>query len=137
MIYLFVTGSRDWDKPKVILSDLNHELEVAGPEDLILITGFCKTGADSIAIGWAVRNELPHLNWPARWKSEYYRSAGPRRNKHMGEWLYLLRENLEPMEDNKFKAYAYPKGESRGTRGMMKILSEKNILCIPREYEDV
>jgi hypothetical protein len=146
VIYILVTGSRDWDKPEAIHKDLNRILRDHGPDQIMIVTGYCvntatfkPSGADKYAMEWAIENEIPFLSWPARWRAatpEDKRRQGPIRNKRMISWLWLLKEWLPP-QSTSVAAFAYPKGKSSGTRGTIKLLGENDILYFKREYEDV
>lgn len=101
---ILITGSRQWTNPHPIHCHLNQELATAN--FLIIIHGGAK-GADQIADRWArtqhengarVYIEVHKANW-----ARYGSTAGPQRNNEM-------------VKRGADKCYAYPIGESRGTR---------------------
>lgn len=85
---ILVTGSRDWPNAILIYRELNRALE-ANPDGITLVVGDCKTGADSMARGWAnsrikagyaVSLKVFYADWNLLGKK-----AGPARNYRMVE----------------------------------------------------
>lgn len=117
---LIVTGSRDWVDEDLIEqafyvftdSALNRN------EQITVVHGDCPTGADAIA-NWIAENYGFHIRrYPAEWNL-HGRGAGPIRNEEM------VREHR-----NADYVLAFPLGESRGTRGCMKIASEAGLTVV-------
>ncbi len=74
-IKIIVTGGRnfsDYNRVKNILIKLN-------PTEII--QGGC-SGADALALKFAIENKIPYITYSANWNSEG-RAAGPIRNKKM------------------------------------------------------
>lgn len=120
MYKVLVTGSRNLTNPRMLINALSFELEYAESkgEQLLLIHGACPTGADKIADDWALemvrRGHGVFIDrHPANW-NKYGAAAGPYRNKDMVD----LKPDI---------VLAYPIGESRGTRGTMKMALEAGL----------
>jgi hypothetical protein len=80
-----------------------------------VISGMAR-GADIIARDWAKANDIPVLEFPAKWE-ELGRSAGPKRN------IQMLKEG-KPTHVIAF----FPKGKrTKGTEHMISISKEKGI----------
>lgn len=109
---VLVTGSRDWTRQDIIFNALQEHLgdHVLG----IVRHGGCPTGADKMADNWvALQPGIAVDLVPANWHG-LGRRAGPIRNKQMvnlGADICL----------------AFPLGESRGTRGCMRLAKEAGI----------
>jgi hypothetical protein len=105
MSTVIITGSRDLQNyPQVKLAlDIEHTKE---PITLVVQGG--ANGADYLASVWARENNIPCVEVLAEW-SLHGKSAGPKRNRKM-----LL---AYPSA----RVIAFPKSESRGTRGCMKL----------------
>lgn len=82
------------------------------PSGLTIVHGGAK-GADLIADEWAVVNWVPIDEHKADW-NKYGRAAGPIRNKQM-------------LDTGVDVVIAFPRGEARGTRHMMKIAREAGV----------
>ncbi len=79
---VLVTGSRDWDDEypiDVIVAGLSCLLGGAN-EELELIHGDCKRGADAMADTW--RDVVDVTPFPADW-DRFKKGAGPIRNRQM------------------------------------------------------
>lgn len=104
MTTLLITGSRNyWDRDTLFsVLDKAH----ATHNFTLLVEGGCE-GADSIAVHWAVTNNVPVKTYLADWAT-HGRSAGPKRN------IQMLVDNPGAL------IYAFPIGLSRGTRGCIR-----------------
>lgn len=109
---ILVTGSRDWVDESVIYDALLEAVENVS-EDVVLVSGACPTGADRIAEmfaesqGWTVERHF------ADWET-HGRKAGPIRNSQM------VRKGADIV-------IAFPLGESRGTRGCVKMAEKARL----------
>lgn len=59
---VLITGSRDWDNFDLINTELAHAWwGLAGPDDdVVLVSGHCKTGADPLAeLSWTANGLIP------------------------------------------------------------------------------
>lgn len=110
MTYIMVTGSRTFNDPGIMLDVLSHaSLKHSGA---ILVHGGCR-GADDIASNvWSFFGE--EIVVPAEW-GKHGKAAGPIRNR-----LMLARYQPSVL-------YAFPRGESRGTRDCIRAAERLNI----------
>lgn len=106
---IMITGSRDWeDVPTISQALYNAFVELGADNETRLLSGGCPTGADRIAEDiWENELGLVVDQFPALWK-EYGNAAGPIRNKQM-------------VDTKPDIVLAFPKGESKGTRGTIRI----------------
>ena len=82
---VMVTGSRDWDDERKILSALllaEYALAWGVSASFTLVTGRCPTGADALAEAMALERGWTIDPYPADWE-RYGKPAGPIRNKEM------------------------------------------------------
>lgn len=111
---ILVTGSRDWeDEMTVCLALWTSYCDLKEHGEVILVSGNCPTGADSIAERFWEANGMTVERHPADWH-KFGKFAGPRRNKEMVD----LGADV---------CLAFPLGESRGTRGCMKLAKDAGI----------
>lgn len=108
-----VTGSRDWTSQDALWDAL-------GDFDPGLVIHGGATGADTMAGEWAEWRPHPKMVtvYRADW-AKHGKAAGPIRNRVMLEWLSTLR-----LEKHETRVIAAPLGDSRGTRGCMKMARE-------------
>jgi hypothetical protein len=81
---VLVCGSREFDNEReiyTILSFLKELVYADNKTPLLLMQGGAK-GADLIAKNWAIENDVPCLDFSAKW-TKYGLAAGPLRNKQM------------------------------------------------------
>jgi YspA, cpYpsA-related SLOG family len=107
------TGSRDWTDVEAIRRDVD-----ALPMHALIVHGANLNGADAIAHGLAEVRGLHVASVRARWDC-YGKSAGYKRNTAM----LLVQPTI---------VYAYPLGESPGTRMMMRLAQIKGIPVLDR-----
>lgn len=115
---VLVTGSRNWNEKLPIHAALDEELRRHG--HLVVVHGGA-AGADAIAGQWARSNSVTEEVHPAQW-GMYGKSAGYRRNKTMVD----LGADI---------CYAFPLGESRGTRACMRLAQVAGIPVVNWEDE--
>lgn len=84
-----------------------------------LVHGGAK-GADTLAMLWAEKNEIPVRCFPADW-DKYGKQAGFIRNKQMAEYADVL--------------IAFWDGKSRGTKIMIELAAKANITSIVITYD--
>lgn len=111
---VLVCGSRTFEDTDLLYNTLDR-LHKVNPFDVI-IEGDAK-GADRMAGYWARKNKVDNLKFPAQW-DKYGRAAGPIRNQQMLD------------EGKPDVVIAFPVGEARGTRHMMKIAKEAGVEVI-------
>lgn len=88
MIWVLVVGSRDWQDSQSLWMELDR-LHNIYHQNMIVVTGGCKNGADSDALAWAEFREIPYLTWPARWNNGMKGNGeGPQRNGIMANFLH-------------------------------------------------
>ncbi len=103
-----IAGSRNCNNIK----ELIKAIEDCNWVITTVISGKAK-GADTLGELWAKYMKVPIIEFPADWKT-YGRSAGPRRNIQMA--------------DNAEALIALWDGESRGTKHMISVAEEKQLL---------
>jgi hypothetical protein len=82
MTRILITGSRDWTDINKITEVLRGAWIVAGhPDDIVLVSGSCRTGADAIAEEVWDRQGFPIESHPADWSLG--KQAGFVRNAEM------------------------------------------------------
>lgn len=98
---VLICGSRDWTE----VEPIENVIAPLGPNDCVIAGG--ARGADRIAAQVALRLGVPLEEYPADWE-KYGKAAGPIRNREMldrGRPDYVV---------------AFPLGDSRGTRDMIR-----------------
>ena len=83
---VIIAGSRDLE---ITVEELDLIIKESGLEIKELLNGFCKTGIDSVALKWSLKNNIETKLFEAQW-SLYGLSAGPRRNRAMAEQATAL-----------------------------------------------
>lgn len=107
---VLVCGSRTFNDYWLLFDKL-CEIQEKHP-DLIIIQGGAR-GADQMARKWASLNGVKGEQYNANWEV-YGRAAGPIRNQQMLDTGIDL-------------VVAFPRGEARGTKHMMKIAREAGV----------
>ncbi|MFE7717537.1 SLOG family protein [Nocardia rhizosphaerihabitans] len=116
---VLVTGSRDLKDERTVIEALHELLDTAIRErrlPMVVVHGDCPTGADAVAHGWTrtIRSQyVIEEAHPADWV-RFGKAAGPLRNAHM----VSLGADI---------CIAFPRGESRGTRGCMELAEAAGI----------
>jgi hypothetical protein len=83
MTRILITGSRDWNDIDQLTSVLRSAWNLAGqPEDAVLVSGSCRTGADAIAEEVWDRQGYAIESHPADW-DQFGKRAGFVRNAEM------------------------------------------------------
>lgn len=114
---VLVSGSREWMRSDEValveqtLDEIHHKTPIG-----CLIHGAAR-GVDTVAENWARRNQIPYLGVPAPW-NELGKAAGMARNDAMiNFWQPAIMENLGAKD----LIVAFPRPNSKGTRGMIKL----------------
>lgn len=107
------TGSRRWTDWEAVKRDVE-----ALPGHVLVVHGDCPTGLDAMVSQLAREDGLHVAAIPGRW-DRYGRSADYKRNAAMLLTLPTI-------------VYAYPLGDSYGTRMMMRLATEAGILVLDR-----
>lgn len=76
---LLVCGGRDFGNIRAEAEQLERAIERMAPQ--VIITGGAG-GADSVAVGYAMRMRIPYWVFPANWYA-HGKAAGPKRNQSM------------------------------------------------------
>lgn len=122
---VIVTGTREEFNPNMLFIQLSFAEQWAmyDAEEFVVVHGGCPTGADKYASEWvklysrAAKEEVHLANW-----NQYGKKAGPLRNQKMVD----LGADL---------VMAYPKGESRGTRGCIKMADKAGLKVMVQEVD--
>ena len=115
MTRIIIAGSRqfsDYEKMLKTLDELGvHLINTIDPVEII--SGHA-LGADTLGEKFAKAYNYPLKLFPADWK-KYDRAAGPIRNEQMAKYA---------AEANRGILIAFPIGESKGTRNMIKLAQQ-------------
>lgn len=117
---VLITGSRIFDDAYILnlaLDGFCEEREV-DKKSLTIVHGGAR-GADSLASLWAKKNGVEVEVWKPDWDS-YGRAAGIMRNQDM------LNSGVDIV-------IAFPKGEARGTRDMMRRAKKEGVEVVAVE----
>ena len=120
---VLVTGGRGYSDREAVFARLatcRHEAARSGLK-LIVIHGYCPTGADHWAALWCRREGIDERRYPAQW-SLHGRSAGPRRNQRM----------LDEEQPN--LVLAFP--GSRGTADLIRRARSAGVLVVPLDSDE-
>lgn len=109
-----ITGSRNWNRSELIWGDL----VIFNPQ--LILVGDCPTGADKFALEWASNGRCPILVFNADWKTDG-KKAGPLRNSRLVNCAKSLPDHCI------VKYFAYPVGDSPGTRDCIRKLQKADI----------
>lgn len=115
MTRVIIAGSRQFNDYKLMLNTLDelgvHLINTIDPVEII--SGHA-TGADTLGEKFAKAYGYPLKIFPADW-NKYGKAAGPIRNEEMAKYA---------SEANRGILIAFPVGESRGTRNMIKLAKQ-------------
>ncbi len=109
---VIIAGSRSITDNTDLENAINCVIEKTTTRITSLVCGMAR-GVDTLAYNWAKRNNIPVDEYPAQWDL-YGKSAGYRRNVQMAE--------------NADALIAIWDGESKGTKHMINIAKEKNLV---------
>ena len=110
---VLVCGSRNFNDYGLLAAKLDEVRDRLGDVPMRVVSGAAR-GADSLAAKWAQQRGVPCDEYPADW-DRHGKSAGYRRNEQM------------LTEGDPHIVVAFPQGESRGTRQMMRIAAEARV----------
>lgn len=112
MTRVIIAGSRQFNDYKLMLNTLDelgvHLINTIDPVEII--SGHAP-GADTLGEKFAKAYGYPLKIFPAEW-NKYGKAAGPIRNEEMAKYA---------SEADRGILIAFPVGESRGTRNMIKL----------------
>lgn len=112
MFNVIVAGGRDFNDYELLKKSANFLLQNI-PEECIQIISGMASGADTLGYKYAIECGYPCLKFPAKWDI-HGKAAGHIRNKAMAEYADAL--------------IAFWDGKSRGTKDMIDIAKQKNIM---------
>ena len=117
---VIIAGSRGFSNYKLLREQCNKFLrEKRKTSNIIVVTGHAR-GADTLGEKYAQDEGFTLEIYPAQWK-KFGKRAGYRRNEQMAEVADAL--------------IAFWDGSSKGTKHMIDIMNEKNLLVRVVEYE--
>lgn len=124
MTRIIVAGSRDFANKEKLYKTLDTCLEDVDGE-VEIVSGHCR-GADMLGEQYAKEHLIPLVVFPADWE-RYGKRAGYIRNKQMAEYA--------SKEDGVL--IAFPVGESRGTKMMIRLAHEYGLETKVYEENDL
>jgi hypothetical protein len=117
---VIIAGSRGFSNYKLLREQCNKFLrEKRKTNNIIIVSGHAR-GADTLGEKYAQDEGFALETYPAQWK-KLGKQAGYRRNEQMAEVADAL--------------IAFWDGSSKGTKHMIDIMNEKNLLVRVVEYE--
>ena len=117
---VIIAGSRGFSNYKLLREQCNKYLrEKRKTSNVIIVSGHAR-GADTLGEKYAQDEGFALEIYPAQWK-KLGKQAGYRRNEQMAEVADAL--------------IAFWDGSSKGTKHMIDIMNEKNLLVRVVEYE--
>ena len=117
---VIIAGSRGFSNYKLLREKCNKFLrEKRKTSNIIVVSGHAR-GADTLGEKYAQDEGFTLEIYPAQWK-KFGKRAGYRRNEQMAEVADAL--------------IAFWDGSSKGTKHMIDIMNEKNLLVRVVEYE--
>ena len=113
MTRVIIAGSRSFNDEDLFDNSIHDILLGYDTDELEIISGCC-TGADAMGEDYAERWEIKLTLFPADWAT-YGKAAGPIRNEQMAQYAAEADHGI---------LIAFPIGESRGTRNMVKLAKQ-------------
>jgi len=125
MTRIIIAGSRKYNDYHRMLEKLdNLGIHLINTIDPIEIVSGHAPGADTLGERFAKAYDYPLKIFPADWE-KYGRAAGPIRNEQMAKYA---------AEADRGMLIAFPIGESRGTRNMIKLAQQYGLeICVIEE----
>ena len=124
MTRIIVAGSRDFTDKEKLYKVLDSYL-LSTSKYVEIVSGHCK-GADLLGEQYAREHNIPIAIFPADWGT-YGKRAGYIRNKQMAEYASDMNGVL----------IAFPVGESKGTRMMIRLAHEYGLETKVYEENDL
>lgn len=118
---IIIAGGRDFNDYNLLKKKVNNLISEKRKTHQIYIVSGKARGADSLGEKYANENGLNIMEFPADW-DKHGKSAGYKRNLEMAE--------------NADALIAFWDGESRGTKHMIDIAKEKNLLTRIIRYDE-
>ena len=112
MTRIIIAGSRVFNNEEAFMKAMG-KLVIPIDDDIEIISGGC-SGADEMGEKFARSRYYRLAVFPAKW-NEYGRAAGPIRNEEMAKYAAAADRGI---------LIAFPIGESRGTRNMIKLAKQ-------------
>lgn len=115
MTRIIIAGSREFNDYRKMVTKLD-ELGIhllATMDDIEIVSGHC-SGADICGEKFAMKFHYPLKIFPAEW-DKYGKAAGPIRNEQMAKYA---------TEADRGILVAFPIGESKGTKNMIKLAKQ-------------
>ncbi len=110
MTKIIIAGSRNFNNKELLYKKVDEILTTVH-DDIEIVTGHCR-GADMLGELYAINHNINFITFPALW-GVYGKSAGYIRNYNMAK--YAGKNGI---------LIAFPIGESKGTRMMIKIAKQ-------------
>ena len=126
MVRVIIAGSRSFDDQDLFDNFVHDTLLKYDTDELEIISGGC-SGADRMGEEYAEEWGIKCSVFPADW-DRYGRSAGPIRNEQMAKYAAEADHGI---------LIAFPIGESRGTRNMIKLAKQYGLETKIVEYKIV
>lgn len=115
MTRIIVAGSRNFQDEGMLFSTLDKIISEIGDDNIEIVHGNCR-GADLIGEKYALANDLGVIAFPAYW-DKFGNRAGYLRNLEMAKYASEANGIL----------VAFPIGESKGTRMMIKLAEQHGL----------
>ena len=112
MFNIIIAGGRNFNDYELLKEKVDFYLTNITKECIQIISGMA-SGADTLGYKYAIERGYPCIKFPAKWDI-HGKAAGHIRNKAMAEHADAL--------------IAFWDGRSRGTKNMIDIAKEKNIM---------
>ena len=125
MTRIIIAGSRKFnDYPKMVKELDNLGIHLINSINPIEIVSGHAPGADTLGEKFAKAYDYPLKIFPAEW-DKYGKAAGPIRNEQMAKYA---------AESDMGILIAFPIGESKGTRNMIKLAQQYGLeICVIEE----